>query len=271
MRPIAFVFIAFFASNALYAQLGLPTTAGAQGAAMGGVGINFRDIHGAFADQAGLAWVEKTSFMLLSEARFAGVQLNAAGAAVAVPVGGGTVGLCAQYLGTDGYTEQKIGLAYARKVGNRFSFGAQFDYLGIRIPQYGAANLVTFELGLQTEIFKGFWIAAHAYSPIPIKFADTERLPSVVRIGVSYQPSEQILLATEVGKDLDYPDFSWRAGLSYRIVPNIWIRAGVGTAPTKTSLGLGFALAKSWRIDVAAAYQDRIGFSPVVGLIYQPK
>ena len=42
----------------------------------------------------------------------------------------------------------RLGLAYGRKLGSKIDVGAQFNYNGIRIAEYGNAAALSFEIGV---------------------------------------------------------------------------------------------------------------------------
>ena len=75
-------------------------------------------------------------------------ELNNYTAAIGLPTHSGNFGLKASYYGFSDYNETQIGLAYARKLGNKVDIGAQFNYNGIRIAGYGNASAISFEIGL---------------------------------------------------------------------------------------------------------------------------
>ncbi len=257
-------------SGILLAQNGTPQNAGARGAAMGNAALTFTDINAAYVNQAGLAFLEELSFGVYGERRFLAEGLNSFLFAAAYPNEKiGTFGLTVNYFGYNNYNEQKIGLAYARKLAQNISLGVQLDYLGTRIPQYGAASTFTFEIGLLAKLNEQFSIAAHTYNPIHAQVAGLDRLPSLVNIGLAYQPSEKVLLIAELEKDIyDFP-LMGKFGVEYRPIHALSVRVGVQAAAeaTQMSFGLGLYL-QSLCIDIATSYHQVLGFTPSFGLSY---
>lgn len=264
------LFFAISIFSYLHAQNGTPQNAGARGAAMGNASATFTDINSAFSNQAGLAFLEELSFTAYGERRFLADGLNSFLFAAAYPMEKvGTMGLSINYFGFGAYNEQKIGLAYSRKLAKNFSLGAQFDYLGTRIPEYGTAASFTFEVGLLAKISKQVTLAAHTYNPINSKVAGLDRLPNLVKIGVGYSPSEKVTLTGELQKDIyDFP-FVGKIGVEYRPVKALAIRAGfAANQPTIASFGLGLYLQQGLQIDMAASYHQILGMTPSVSISY---
>lgn len=252
----------------LFAQNGIPQNAGARGAGLANASLTFTDVNSIYSNQAGLAFLENLSFSVYGERRFLGADgLNSFLVGVAYPHKEiGTFGLTLHHFGYGRYNEQKIGLAYARKLTKRFSIGVQFDYLGTRIAEYGSANSFTFELGLLAKVTKHFHLAAHVFSPVQIKLPNGDAIPSVFKIGGVYLPSQKLRISAQVEKDLVKP-FAARFGIEYMPTNVLYIRLGVATTPTLASFGIGLKL-KALKIDVATSYHLSLGFTPSIGLSY---
>jgi len=258
----------FIIAIPLFAQNGTPTVAGARGLAMGDASVTFRDINSAFSNQAGLAFLDGTSFTAFGEQRFLLAEIGSYSAALAYPTNSGTFGLVINYFGYENYNEQKIGLAYARKLFEGVAIGAQVDYLGTRIPEYGSTGKVTFELGVQADLLEKFIIGAHIFSPIRTQLTDDEIdvIPTQLNVGITYLPTEKVMIALELEKDFDYTA-SFKGGIEYQLVDELSLRVGVGTNPTQNGFGIGIHVGKL-DIDIAAAYHQLLGFTPGISVSY---
>jgi len=254
------------------AQNGIPLQAGARGAALGGVGLNFEDINSSFTNQAGLAFIESLSFTAYGERRFLAEGLNSYLFAAALPLDNvGTIGLNFNSFGFASYQEQKIGLAYARKLAKNFSLGVQFDYLSTRIPNYGTAHNVTFEIGILAKLSEQVSIAAHTYNPIHVKLQPLERLPSLFNLGLTYTPSKKVSLLVELEKEIDDQALVGKFGIEYRPMDILSLRAGVSAnQPAQVTFGLGLHL-DNFTIDLASQYHQILGITPAISLSYQLK
>ena len=252
----------------LQAQNGLPISAGARGGAMGNGGLVFRDINAAYVNQAGLAFVEHTSFSVFGERRFLMPGLNSFGFAAAHPLGEkiGAVGLLVQSFGYNAYNEQKIGLSYSRKLLKETSIGLQFNYLSTRIPDYGQAHTLTAELGFSTRFAKDWLLAGHIYNPFRARVTDQDRLPTLFKLGLGYQPSAQVLLVAGLEKDFHFP-LRANLGIEYRIVEALALRLGLSNQPWLSSFGLGLYL-QNLRLDFGAQMHPVLGLTPQFSAAY---
>lgn len=269
VRILFLIWLCWWASwSTIRAQNGLPQNAGARGAAMGNAAVTFTDINSVFVNQAGLGYLEQAAVTVYGERRFLAADgLNSFLLGAAYPHKSlGTFGLSVHYFGFDTYNEQKIGLAYGRKLFKRFSLGAQFNYLATRIDQYGTAHNATFEVGVLAKVTKQFHLGAHVFSPLRLRLPNGDYIPSLFKIGVAYLPSQQLRLTAELEKDLERP-FNVRFGAEYHPMKALYIRAGVSTDPLLLSFGLGLRL-KGLRIDVSTSYHQNLGFTPGLSVAY---
>jgi opacity protein-like surface antigen len=254
----------------ILAQNGVPSLAGAYGAGAGNAAVTYTNIYSAVGNQAGLAAVEQFGAAVFAERRFGLAELQSVDAIAAMPTKSGVFALSVHSFGeSQKYVEQKIGLAYARKLAPSLSIGGQIDYLSTRIPEYGSRGVVTFELGLLARLLPKFNVGAHIYSPIRQKLTETETLPTVLAVGASYQPNTKVLLTAAVEQDFRYAP-TVKAGLDYRLADALSVRLGIGTGVVRVSGGIGLHL-KNISIDIAAQYHQILGVSPSVGVSYGVK
>ena len=262
---ITISFIFFFIS--CMAQNHVPSAAGAKGLALGNTSTTTQDVQSIFGNQAGLAFLEETSFTAFGENRFFIADLNQFSAGAAIPVKNGTFGLAVQYFGFESYNEQKIGIAYGRKLFDKVAIGVQIDYLNLRVPFYGNQGNVTAEIGLQLPINDKFLVGVHAFTPFTIAWSEEDFVPTILATGITYQPSEKLSITAEVEKDIDFPvDFKF--GIDYKIVELLSLRVGANTYPVQNSFGLGLNL-KNLNIDVAMVYHQILGLTTGFSATYQ--
>ncbi len=241
-----------------------PSATGAKGLAMGNIRTVSTDATSLFGNQAGLAQLTKKNAFVFGENRFLLPNVNQFSAGFALPTTSGSFGFAVQYFGFDGYNEQKIGLAFARKLTQKLSIGAQMDYLNLRIPEYGNSGKVTFELGIQAQISQKLMIGTHIFSPITIDWNETEVVPTIFAIGGRYQPSKKLTLSAEVEKDFEYP-LNVKFGLDYQIIEPLSFRVGFSTFPVQNSFGIGLHL-KNMTIDLASVFHPILGVSSGISI-----
>ncbi len=255
---------------ALNAQNGTPPVAGARGASMGGVGAAFEDVHSVFSNQAGMAEVDALGFSLLAEQRFLLNAIRTVSAGGVLPVKNSRLGLALNYYGTDAYNEQRISLAYARKLMENFSIGAALDFLNTNIPEYGSKGVMTFELGLMARFSPQLNMGVHVFNPLNVELIEGEKLPSILKMGLKYSPSEKVDIFGEVSKDIDF-DIRTHWGVEYEVIEDLNLRLGVATQPVEITFGAGYQLGNGLKIDVGSRYHEVLGISPSVGIVFVGK
>jgi len=269
MKP--FRLVSFFLLAWWHGHACAQGSAGGRAAAMGGASVALHDLWSAFHNQAGLAWMEHTTAGIYNHTPFLLDELSTRGAAVAVVTKtGGVFAAGMHYFGYALYNERKAGLAYARKFGDKVSAGVQMDYLGTTISEgYGTGAAYTFELGLLAEVMPKVFLAAHAFNPIRAKRSalSDEKIPAILKAGLAYVPSDKVVLTVESEKDLDRRAV-FKSGLEYHPVKALFLRTGISTNPVRTAFGAGLEI-ESFRLDVAAAWQDPLGYSHHVSLAYR--
>jgi hypothetical protein len=261
-----FIFPLFLlGTQPLFSQNGQFNIAGARAAAMGNAGVNFRDIHSLFSNQAGLAQLENPAVSVFGQQRFLIEDLQQFAFAAALPTNSGTLGLNIQHFGSKLYNEQKIGLAYGRKLMDKLSIGAQFDILRTSIAEFGNSTRFTFELGLQSQISEQISFAAHLFNPLRQETVENELMPTVLTLGGAYRPNDLTSVFLELEKDVSRP-LIVKTGIEYRIVEALILRTGIATNPNLFTFGFGLRLKNGLAVDIAAGYHQILGFSPTVGL-----
>lgn len=243
---------------------------GARNTAMGNASATLSDHFSVFSNQAGLGNVENIAVGISTERKFFMNALSQHSLAFALPTGSGTFGLSMSYFGFSSYKENKIGLAFGKKFSENITAGIQIDYLNISIPEYGAKSAFTFEGGLIAKITKELKVGVHLYNPLRLKltevFDKVERIPTIIKGGLAYEPSEKVIVAIEAEKDIDQKPI-YKAGIEYKVVDKLHLRTGISTNPTMNSFGIGLNL-KNLKIDIASTYHYVLGISPGLSLSY---
>ena len=242
---------------------------GSRSAAMGNASVSLSEAWSAQHNQAGLGFVRDISTGVYYENRFLLKELSIKGAVLAVPVKGGTFGLCITNFGYSLYSENKYSLSFAKAFGDKLSAGIAMSCLTTKIAEgYGSKNVFAAELGLQTKPLKDLTIGVHIFNPTRSKLAEynNERIPTIIRLGVNYNFSDKVLLAVETEKDIAQRSI-FRAGIEYKAVKQLYLRSGISTGPTLSSFGFGLNL-NNFKIDISANYHQTLGISPQLSLTY---
>jgi len=254
---------------------------GSRSAAMGGASVTLSDLWSTQHNQAGLAGLNSVRAGIYYQNRFLLSELGLKAVAIAVPVpkaGNGVFGLSFSSFGYSMYSDSKIGLAYAKQLGEKYSVGVQIDYLHTQIGLgHGSKGSVAIEAGLRAELIENLNIGVHVFNPTRSKIAEyevqgsttTERIPTVMRLGLSYTFSEKVLLALEVEKDV-YTKPVFKAGIEYLAIKQLYIRGGLSSDPLYNTFGFGLNL-KQFKIDFAASKHQILGYTPQLSITYNFK
>jgi hypothetical protein len=245
--------------------------AGARSLGMANSSVTNTDCWSAFHNQAGLAWITRSEAGASYNNRFTIANLSTEGFVFALPLKAGTFALSGNVFGYSQYNEKKAGIAFGKKLGEKFSAGIQLDYLNTFINDdfYGSHSALAVEIGLLAEPLKNFRIGMHVYNLSGAKLAEyaDEKIPTIFRLGASYNFSDKLLWTVEEEKDIDRKA-SFKSGLEYRIAEPLYLRGGISSNPTLVSFGFGLKF-NGLMIDFASTYHDVLGFSPAISLSYQ--
>ena len=194
-------------------------------------------------------------------------EINAYTLAASMPSRLGNFGIQLNYSGFKNFNEYKIGLAYARKLGKLVDVGVQFNYYGYRIPAYGNASTINFEIGAMLHLTDKLNAGIHVYNPVGGKLGKDgeEKLASSYKVGLGYDASEKFFISSEIIKEEDKA-VNVIAGLQYRFAKQFFAKGGFISESTTAYIGAGVAW-KNLRLDISSGYHPQLGFSPGILLI----
>lgn len=181
----------------------------------------------------------------------------------------GTYGMSFSRFGDETYSRQHVGLGAGHKLG-QFSVGAKIDVWQVSVAGYGSRKAVTLSIGGQAEIIPDLYFGAYAYNLNQAKLSnfEDERLPTIIKAGIGYRPSQKVYLAIETEKNIDYAaDF--KAGIEYQVVPDkLALRTGFSTLTNKATLGAGFQT-RHLQVDYAFGATTLLGASHHLSVAYK--
>jgi len=242
---------------------------GARSAGMGHSSVGLSDVWSTHHNQAGLGWLESPVAGVFFQNKFLLKEMSYMGFAYAHPTKSGAFGVSFSNFGSSLYGESKFGIGYGMKFSEKITGGLQLNYHNTRLKNdYGKHSGVTAEFGIQANLNSKMMLSTHIFNPTRSKLNDynDERIPTVLRIGINYKFSKQVLATVEAEKNLlNKPVF--RAGLEYHTNDMIYLRAGIGTSPTLASFGVGIKK-DAYQFDIAASYHQVLGFSPEISFQY---
>ena len=218
-------------------------------------------------NQAALAQSKNAGIGVYGERRFMLNETSAYTLAASIPTRMGNFGIQLNYTGFKNFNENKIGLAYARKLGKLVDVGVQFNYYSYRIPAYGNASAINFEIGAMMHLTDKLNAGIHVYNPVGGKLGKSkdEKLAASYKLGLGYDASEKFFISSEIIKEEDKP-VNVIAGLQYHFVKQFFAKAGFISESTTAYAGAGVAW-KNLRLDISSSYHPQLGFSPGILLI----
>jgi len=263
----SFIFITLFALNTQGGNDDTP--AGGRSAGMGSASVALNDFWAVHNNQAGLAGFTDIAAGVYFENRFLMKELSRKVVAVVMPSRSGVFGLTFDNFGSSLYSENKVGLAFARSFGSNLSAGIQLDYMNTHLAEsFGNHSTVTFEAGVLAHVNRDLSLAAHVFNPLNVKLSNEtgERIPSIIRLGAEYDFSEKLILTGEAEKNIDQK-MQVKSGVEYRIVNQAMVRAGITTNPITYTFGFGLDM-KKFKVDLSSTVHQVLGYSPQVSVCY---
>jgi hypothetical protein len=181
------------------------------------------------------------------------------------PLRKGVFGASVGRFGDELYSENTLGLAYSRAWDN-VTLGVKANYMAVAMSEVGVRHCATVELGGMARLLPELTLGFHAVNVTRSRLDQNtgERLPTVLRMGVSYRPVEKIAVNAETEKDILHPA-SFRAGVEYEAVRNLRLRTGFVSRPQVVTFGVGFS-PKRLQLDYAVRTHPVLGLSHHVSI-----
>ena len=244
---------------------------GSRSIGMGRSSVAISDFWSSMNNQAGIALFDKPAVGIFYENKFFLNELSTKSIAGIIPVNFGVFAINYTHFGYTQYSEQKIGLAYARSFSKYFRIGLQLDYLITTLGNnYGSTGNITFELGIQSDLSENFTLGAWVYNPIMTQLSDydNEKIPATFKFGLLWNTSKSFLTTIEAEKTTSIAPIIIRGGLEYNIHDNYFFRSGFSTYQEIFSFGLGFKI-KHIKFDLSTIMHESLGFSLQGSMIFK--
>lgn len=268
MKPILLLLLAIFSFSSS-AQIG-SFNLGGRSAGMAGASLTLGDEFSLFNNIGGLGRVENHAAFASYQNRYGVSQFQAIGAGAIYTMDIGNAGVGFYKFGDDIYSEQRIHLAVGNKI-QMVSLSLGVDVLQYNVSTVGTSTALALQFGGIAEITKQLRFGAHVFNLNQAKFdSETgERIPTVMKGGLSYRPSDELMLNMEVEKDLDFNEL-FRAGIEYQIIEKVFVRTGISTQPFLGAFGVGFH-PKNLKFDYAFSNDSKLGSIHEISVAYSFK
>lgn len=174
---------------------------------------------------------------------------------------GSGLGLDIAHSATSAYSEQRLRLAYGRRLSEKIFLGGSADVLRVSAQEYGSATAATFSLSILAQALPKVWLGAKLQNPFQQKLE--EEIPvSLFRIGGVWQASDLFLFSFETEKDMERPA-QVKAGFEYRPHQILAVRAGVRAGKVaRIGFGAGLRLKNGLALDVGSEWHPSLGITP---------
>lgn len=261
-----------FQSIILFITLLLPLLSFSQNGSFTGMGnssVMLYDYWALYNNQAGLSDIETPEVGFSYENNYLLWETGISALGFVLPTKFGNFSLATSRYGYSSYAENSIGLGFARNLGKYFSASVEFDYLFYtQSVNYGYKGALLFQVGIIAKPIENLQIGFHVYNPGKVTLEDynDEAVPVVIRFGLGYFFSEQILLTAETEKDIDNEN-RFKVGLQYEPIENFYMRTGFLSNPNQFSFGLGYKH-NDFTTDIAFTTHESLPISSQISFKY---
>lgn len=248
------------------------TAAGARSASLAGVSAGLEDAWAVANNPAGLARYNHVTLATNAEQRYLMKELGYYAIAVSIPAGKGCLGFFTMFSGYQAFIDQKVSLGYGLQFGEHVLSGVSLVYVfqkaGGEAPPL---HQVSYELGTIIILSKKVNLAFATFNPFQLyyKSKDYATLPSIFKLGLSFQYSPALFIHAECEKDLDFPPIL-KIGMEYIYMNIFFIRVGIRIFPASYSFGAGLRHNR-FLLEFSSAYYQYLGFTPQVSIQYDFK
>jgi hypothetical protein len=275
IQPICLSFIPVYAFIVLFC-LPMPTWAqarllgaGARAAGLANATVTTGDAWAVFNNVGALAWQREAALLFAYENRFSVAGLHTVQAAAVQPFRwGGTGGVSLYRFGDALFSETMASVALGHHIGN-YAVGLRINYVQLSLQGLGTRGRLALEFGGSAQLTPKLWLGAHIYNFNQARLADfqDERLPTLMKAGLSYRPEAKLVLNAEVAQDLGFPA-QVRGGAEYQLLAKLAVRTGISSQPFTQSFGVGFGL-WAWQVDYALVTHPQLQPSHHLSLAYR--
>ncbi|MFY0602185.1 MAG: hypothetical protein JXR03_21090 [Cyclobacteriaceae bacterium] len=236
---------------------------GASSAAIGGSSLTVANSWSIFNNVGAIGRLDETSAFASYQNRY-----NVSGFQV---VGGGfihstdfaTAGVAYYRFGDDLYNQQRATFAIGNKI-QMVSLGAAVNMIQYHAETLDTRRRVAIEFGGVAQIIPELSFGAHIFN-----FSNNKVVPTVMKAGLSYRPSEQLMINLETEKELGFSEV-FKAGIQYQLIDPLFIRTGISTKPFRSAFGLG-VLFSGFMCDYAFVSDPNLGSTHELSLAYKIK
>jgi hypothetical protein len=266
-KTVTTLLLGIISFTCAYTQTGTETFPnGSRSIGLGNANVTIGDIWSIFNNSAGIAFLEHSQIAVGYDHRLNLHELTTFAAAMAIKSRQGGWGIGVSSFGSELFSQQQVGLSYASKLGIT-SLGLKVDYLQTSIEGGGTGRAAIVSLGGIAELTPVLFFGAHVYNLSGAGYSrlSTDKLPIIVKAGLSYRPSSALMVNLEAEKDILLPPLL-KLGLEYAIAQKLYTRIGVNSDPSNLFFGIGFR-PNAFQLDYAMGQHAQLGYTQHLSLL----
>ena len=241
---------------------------GAQHSGMAGASVTQRNHFSLFNNIGGLGHVKSPAIFTSYQNRYGIAEFQVIGGGLVYHTQYANIGIGYFKFGDDLFSQQRIHFAIGNKI-QMVSLGLGADIVQYHISTIGSRLTLAVQFGGIADITQKLRFGVHIFNvnQATLVKETTEPLPTVMKGGITYLPSEELSLTVEVEKDLDFEEII-KIGLEYQIIEKVFFRTGINTKPFVSTFGLGFH-PSPFELDYSFASDASLGSIHEVSLLFK--
>lgn len=251
----------------LNAQLASVPPTGPRALGMGSVSVTSKDEWALFNNPAGIIESNQTSALFAYRTIFDFTPFNTVSAGIVVPTKIGPTGISVFRFGDDEFNSQMLSGIFSHQI-SIVSIGLRANYLQFNIDGFGRKAIFIGDIGAIARVSDelSFGVQITNFSQSSISDEDQERVPTIINIGFSYEPTSDLFITLEGEKDVDL-EADLKMGLEYKILDKVFVRTGFTIDAGTHSFGAGIELEKFF-LDYGIKVDQFLGNNHNLGLVY---
>jgi hypothetical protein len=266
MKTLVFSGMIFLLKTNLILASGEPFPIGAKSWGIGNATVAMADHNSVMNNPAGLGFLKENFVSSSYHSPYTIAALQTLSLASNYNTNFANIGLGIERFGDKLYNEQKLGLAIGKSM-NLVALGLKVSYFQAAIENFTTKNTLLTEFGVMTKLSSKVQVGFHAYNLTGAKLFASQHIPTLLRVGLLFKPTKQILLVAEAEKNIELPTYI-KAGIEYQIVNNFYLRTGLTSKLNHAHFGFGFQ-SKQFIFDYALSNHLALGFSNHLSISYQ--
>jgi hypothetical protein len=239
---------------------------GARANGMGYASSTLFDTWGVFSNIAATSKLKNISAACTYDARPSLTGANRTAAALIIPIKTGAISTGVFRFGDNLYNEHILTAGFSNQFGLA-ALGAQVNYVQYQAEGFGSKGVWSFSMGGIAELTPHISVGAYIQNMNQPDISEVEKLPTKLVAGIGFKPIEQVFVATEIEKDLEY-DATWKTGLEYKLNKKFSARTGYNIHPNTAFFGLGFTTTR-FAIDYAMQHSTSLSLSHQASITYR--